>query len=66
MVSAVSIENLKVYDLSGSRILLIEDGFDELEDLESLQNGLYLYTVTVTLSDDSEEQSPVMKFLVKQ
>ena len=63
VVSAVQSITIKVFDLSGQKIVTLES-VDNLEDLNSLQNGLYLYTVTV--ETDDTYQSPVMKFIVRK
>lgn len=61
--SAVSSITLKVFDLSGRKIVTLES-LENLEELNNLQNGLYLYTVTV--DTDQTYESPVMKFVVKR
>jgi len=60
VASYVTINSMKVFDLTGAKVIEVEDGFDDLSALEELENGLYLYTVE--LEDGS---SPVMKFVVK-
>jgi hypothetical protein len=63
VASAVQSVTMKVFDLSGKKLLTLET-VDNLEALNNLQNGLYLYTVTV--ETDDTYQSPVMKFIVKK
>ncbi len=63
VVSAVQSVTMEVFDLSGQKLLTLES-VDNLQALDDLQNGLYLYTVTV--ETDDTYQSPVMKFVVKK
>jgi len=63
VASAVQSVTMKVFDLSGKKLLTLET-VDNLEALNNLKNGLYLYTVTV--ETDDTYQSPVMKFIVKK
>ncbi|MCF7890011.1 hypothetical protein K9M78_02210 [Candidatus Bipolaricaulota bacterium] len=64
--SYVTINVLRVFDLGGRKILEVEENFDDLSELENLENGLYLYTVDYEVSGESGTQkSPVMRFLVR-
>lgn len=62
----VTVSSVKVFDLTGERVLLIEDGFEAMSQLNQLKNGLYLYTVEYSVEGGDEKPSPVMKFLVKR
>jgi len=62
--SYVTVNVVKVFDLSGRKVAEIED-INNMSALEDLNNGLYLYTVDYEAQGESE-QSPVMKFLVKK
>ncbi|MFP4202238.1 MAG: hypothetical protein ACLFSX_04740, partial [Candidatus Acetothermia bacterium] len=60
---------LRVFDLSGKQLAEIESGWDDLSELENMENGLYLYTVEYEVDTEDETQSkksPVMKFVVKK
>ncbi|MBS3786900.1 T9SS type A sorting domain-containing protein [Candidatus Bipolaricaulota bacterium] len=63
VTSAVSSITINVFDLSGRKLVTL-DSVDNLTDLNNLQNGLYIYTVTVETDDTYE--SPVMKFIVRK
>jgi len=63
VVSAVQSVTMKIFDLSGRKLLTLES-VDNLQAINNLQNGLYLYTITV--ETDDTYQSPVMKFVVKK
>ncbi|MFB6290339.1 MAG: T9SS type A sorting domain-containing protein, partial [Candidatus Bipolaricaulia bacterium] len=66
VATSVTIETVRVFDLSGKLVLKVEEGFSNMTSLKNLQNGLYLYTVDVTLPDGSTDKSPVMKFIVRK
>ena len=59
---------IRVYDLSGKRLLNLENlnSVDDLSSINDLQNGLYLYTVELENPAGETKQSPVMKFVVKK
>ncbi|MFP4507951.1 MAG: CARDB domain-containing protein [Candidatus Acetothermia bacterium] len=55
---------IKVFDVSGKKLETFES-VSELNALENLQNGLYLYVVDITIDED-DYQSAVKKFVVKK
>lgn len=62
VASYVTINSMKVFDLTGAKVLEVKDGFDDLSALENLENGLYLYIVEL---EESSSSSSVMKLVVK-
>ncbi|MBS3792430.1 hypothetical protein KGY77_07305, partial [Candidatus Bipolaricaulota bacterium] len=63
--SYVDVNTVRVFDMGGRKVLEITDGFNDMAELEDLENGLYLYTVDYEVSGEDDGQSPVMKFLVR-
>lgn len=65
----VSDFKIRVFDLSGKKVIPADsfgDSINDLAVLNDLQNGLYIYTVSLTRSDGKEFISPAMKFVVKK
>ncbi len=63
----VSDFSIRVYDLSGKKVIPADsfgDSINDLSVLNELENGLYIYTVT--LETDDTYTSPAMKFVVKK
>ncbi|MFW6071800.1 MAG: hypothetical protein ACOC86_05380, partial [Candidatus Bipolaricaulota bacterium] len=65
----VDVDAVRVFDMGGRKVLELTDGdtdnFNDMSQLEDLENGIYLYTVDYEVSDEGESKSPVMKFLVR-